>query len=187
MENLKQNKAIKVTKTIINVFIIVFSLLFILTVYLQKFSNNEVSFFKYRLFTVITGSMEPKYKVGDVLLAKEVSPSLIKIGDAISYKGRVGDVSGKIITHEVISIEKDSEDKYLFRARGLKNIVEDPVVYEEQLYGKIVYRLSALSYINKIISTKLGFYFCIIIPLILVIGYELVNTIIRIEDKKRGV
>ena len=44
-----------------------------------------------------------------------------------------------------------------------------------------------LSFVYQIISTDLGFYFCIIVPLILVIGYEIVQTMIRIEDKKRGV
>ena len=65
---------------------------------MQRFSDNKMSFFKYRMFTVITGSMEPKYKVGDVLLAKEVPPSEIKVGDTISYEGRSGDVKGRIVT-----------------------------------------------------------------------------------------
>jgi len=187
MEKIKQNKIIKIIKNTISVILIVFALAFILTVYMQRFSDNKMSFFKYRMFTVITGSMEPKYEVGDVLLAKEVPPSEIKVGDTISYEGRSGDVKGRIVTHEVVSIETDSDGKYLFRARGLQNIVEDPVIYEEQLYGVIVHKIAILSFVYQIISTDLGFYFCIIVPLILVIGYEIVQTMIRIEDKKRGV
>ena len=56
---------------------------FILSVCLQRFSNNKLSILNYRMFTVISGSMEPLYKIGDVLIAKEVKPEDIKVGDKI--------------------------------------------------------------------------------------------------------
>ena len=51
----------------------------------QRVTNNDFSIGGIRIFTIVTGSMEPKYKIGDVLIAKETEPSKIKIGDAISY------------------------------------------------------------------------------------------------------
>ena len=38
-----------------------------------------------RPFTVVSGSMEPKYMVGDLLYVREVSPYEIKVGDAITF------------------------------------------------------------------------------------------------------
>lgn len=185
MKKLKNNKHLKFISKIVNVIFIIFALAFILTVYLQRFSDNKMSFFDYRMFTVVTRSMEPIYTVGDVLLAKDVPPSEIKVGDAISYRGTTGDVKGKIITHEVVGIEQDSNGDYLFRAKGKENVIEDPTIYEDQLYGIIVHKIKILSFIYRIVSTQLGFYFCIIVPLILVIGYEIVQTMIKVEDKKR--
>ena len=38
----------------------------------------------YRVFTVISGSMEPKYSVGDLIYVKQVDPDGIKKGDIIT-------------------------------------------------------------------------------------------------------
>ena len=118
------------------------------------------------MFTVATSSMEPRYVIGDVLFAKKVEPSEIKVGDAISYEGRVGSFKDKIITHEVVKIVKDNNGKYVFHAKGRANIVEDPIVYEDQLYGIVVYKSRILSFVYKIIKTTTGFFLFIIIPLV---------------------
>lgn len=185
IKELKNNKIVKGLITAINAIILIFVIGFILTVYMQRFSDNKLSFFNYRMFTVITSSMEPKYNIGDVLLSKEVDPSTVKVVDSISYEGTAGDVRGKIITHEVVGIEQNTKGKYIFKAKGLSNIIEDPNVYEEQLLGVVVHKIKILSFIYKIIATNAGFYLCIIVPLIVVIGYEIAMTMFNITEKKR--
>ncbi|NLL01806.1 MAG: signal peptidase I [Mollicutes bacterium] len=181
----ENNKLVKILFKIIKGFLVILMLAFIITVYLQRFSNNKVSFFNYRMFTVATSSMEPRYVIGDVLFAKKVEPSEIKVGDAISYEGRVGSFKDKIITHEVVKIVKDNNGKYVFHAKGRANIVEDPIVYEDQLYGIVVYKSRILSFVYKIIKTTTGFFLFIIIPLVGIIGYELISTLLAKEDKRR--
>lgn len=185
ISELKNNKIIKGILTAFKSAGIIVILAFIFVVYLQRFSDNELSFFKYRMFTVISPSMEPKYVVGDVLFSKEVAPSSIKVGDDISYKGTKGDVRDKIITHRVVKVVKDDSGKYFFHAKGLENLIEDPIIEENQLYGKIVYKSLVLSIIYKIIANNIGFYLCIIIPLLVVIGTEVVAIASEREDKKR--
>ena len=92
-------KAFKIIKYIVNTIITIFVVLFLLMVCLQRFSNNEVSFFNYRLFTVASGSMAPQYNVGDVLIAKETAPEDIKVGDSLTYLGNSGTFTGKVVTH----------------------------------------------------------------------------------------
>ncbi|MDD4795663.1 MAG: signal peptidase I [Bacilli bacterium] len=179
------NKFVKFIIGIIKVFSLVIIFAFILTVYLQKLSKNELSFFNYRMFTVITGSMEPRYNVGDVLFAKEVPPKEIKVGDALSYRGLVGTFRDKIVTHEVVKVNQDESGKYYFNTKGLTNLIEDPIVYEEQLFGVIKYKSRILSLIYKIINTNVGFFLCIIIPIGGMIGYELISTLLDKEDKRR--
>lgn len=181
----ENNKLVKILFKIIKGFLVILMLAFIITVYLQRFSNNKVSFFNYRMFTVATSRMEPRYVIGDVLFAKKVEPSEIKVGDAISYEGRVGSFKDKIITHEVVKIVKDNNGKYVFHAKGRANIVEDPIVYEDQLYGIVVYKSRILSFVYKIIKTTTGFFLFIIIPLVGIIGYELISTLLAKEDKRR--
>lgn len=186
IKDLKNNKVLKIIFKAVKVIFFLFIIIFMMTVYLQRFSDNEFSLFSYRIFNVVTESMEPKYNIGDVLLSKEVDPSSIKVGDAISYRGRTGDVYGKIITHQVISIEQNTRGEYLFRARGLQNIIEDPTIYEDQLIGVVKYKIKTLSLLYTIISTQVGFYLCIIVPLVGVIGYEIAITLFNIEERKRS-
>ena len=49
----------KYLKPILNIVITIFVLSFVLVVCMQRFSNNEISFLDYRIFTVISGMRLP--------------------------------------------------------------------------------------------------------------------------------
>lgn len=186
MKKFKNNKAVKIILTIARTFVVIVLAGFILVVCLQRFSGNKISFFNYRMFTVISGSMEPKYVIGDVLISKEKAPKDIKVGDDITYLGAKGDFLGKVVTHQVIAVNQDENGKYIFRAKGLANLVEDPMVSENQLYGVVIYKSMLLSTIYKIVATDIGFYLFIIIPIMFIIGSEIVSTLINREDIRRN-
>lgn len=178
-------KVFKIIKSIVNVIIVLLVMSFLLIVCLQRFSNNKISFFDYRIFTVVTGSMEPKYKIGDILIAKERDPSEIKVGDAISYLASRDEISGNIVTHEVVNITKDEDGHYLFHSKGLVNLIEDPVVHEEQLYGVVIYKTKILSFIKKIVSTDIGMILFVIIPILYIIISEMIAFLIEKEEKRK--
>jgi signal peptidase len=182
---IKNSKAYKIVATIAQIMFVVILVGFIIVVCLQRFSDNKISFFNYRMFTVISGSMEPKYKIGDVLISKEVDPSTIKVGDAVSYLGTAGDFKDKVITHEVVSIKTDEDGKYLFQTKGLANLFEDPTISESQIYGVVIYRSIILSIIYRIVGTTIGFYLFIILPLLFIIGSEILSTMLEKEDERR--
>lgn len=183
---MKNKKLLKTIKTILNVIVVTFVLLFVFVVCLQRFSGNKISFFNYRIFTVVTGSMEPKYNIGDVLIAKETNPKDVKVGDAISYLGSSGTFKGKVVTHEVVDIDKDIDGRYIFHTKGLANLVEDPIVYEEQLYGVIKYKATVLSVIYKIVNTQIGMFLFVVIPVLYIIGSEVVIALLEKEEKRRN-
>lgn len=178
-------KVLSIIKTILNVVVTVFVVLFLLVVCLQRFSNNEIALFNYRMFTVATGSMVPKYEVGDVLISKEVAPEDIKIGDTISYLGSSGSFDGKVVTHEVVDIEKDVDGNLVFHTKGIANIIEDPVVYEDQIYGVVVYKAVLLSFIYGVVSSKYGLFVFVVIPILYIVGSELLSAMLEKEDKRR--
>ena len=185
IREIKEKRIVKVTMAIVRVLVGVILAGFILVVCLQRFSGNKISFFDYRMFTVISGSMKPKYDIGDVLISKHVDPSTIKVGDTISYLGAKGDFVDKVITHQVVGIKVSEEGKYIFRAKGLANLVEDPTISESQLYGVVIYKSIILSTIYGIVGTNIGFYLFIIIPLMFIIGSEIFTTLLNKEEKRR--
>lgn len=186
MKNILENKIVKISATILRVILIIFFISFLLMVCLQRFSGNKIAIFNIRMFTVASGSMEPKYKIGDVLISKVVKPEKVKVGDTISYLGKKGDFNGKVITHQVVSIDRDSEGKYVFHTKGLANLVEDPIVYEDQLYGVVVYKVLILSFVYKIVGTKAGLFFFVIVPMLYIIGSEILEFLLDKEEKRRS-
>ena len=178
-------KAFKIIKYIVNTLITVFVVLFLLMVCLQRFSNNEVSFFNYRLFTVASGSMAPQYNVGDVLIAKETAAEDIRVGDSLTYLGNTGTFTGKVVTHEVTRIEKTDDGQYIFHTKGKANLIEDPPVYEKQVYGVIVWNPKILSFIYKIVGTQYGLFIFVVLPIFYVIGSEMLTAMLENEAKRR--
>lgn len=178
-------KNLNIIRKILNVVVVLFVVMFLLMVILQRFSNNALSLFNYRMFTVASGSMAPQYQVGDVLIARETPPEKIKVGDSITYLGTRGTFAGKVVTHEVTSIEKDVDGNYVFHTKGIANLVEDPPVYKDQIYGVIVWHPKILSFIYKVINTKYGLFLFIVLPIFYMIGSELLTTMLEMEDERR--
>lgn len=164
-------------------------ILIVSVIVIQRVSNNKFTLGGYSIFTVVTKSMIPKYQVGDMLLARDVDVSSIKVGDDVVYMGRVGTFNGKIVTHQVVEIEDGSPRK--FHTKGINNMIEDPVVDGEQILGRVVTKLTILSLISKLISNQYGFFFIIFVPIVvLVFGIiiDLVNDKEKrvIEHEKKG-
>lgn len=165
-----------IIKSIATFFIVcVFSIIF-----LQRVSNNSINLAGFSIYTVVTESMYPKYKVYDMILVKSVDTKLIKVHDDVVYKGEKSDFQGKIVTHRVEDITEDN-GVLTFTTKGINNDIEDPLVNENQIMGKVVHKLLLLSLISKVINNTYGFYFLIFVPLVIVIFLEVMESI---EEKK---
>ena len=184
LKKIKENKLLQVIGKILYILIFIIVILMLIVVILQRTTNNSVAFGGFRIFTVATGSMAPKYEVGDILIAKEIAPEEIKVDDDIVYKGNKGTFKDKVITHRVISIEKQEDGNYKIITKGIANIEEDPEITQEQVYGKIVYKVQSLSFISKLISNLYVFYIFVFIPIALIIFKQIKNIASGDEDNK---
>lgn len=182
MSKVLDNKFIKFLLKFIKVVVWIFVLLVIFVILVQRIFNNRVSIGSFRMFTVVTGSMEPVYKVGEVVISKEVDPSTIKKGDDVVYLGEKNDFKDKIVTHRVIKIEK-KDNEYYFTTKGIANDYSDPVISSDQIYGKVVYKPVVLSFLSGILNTKLGFYLLIFVPVAFLIFLEILDYIKRKEGE----
>ena len=182
MSKVLDNKFIKFLIKFIKVIVWIFVLLVIFVILVQRIFNNRVSIGSYRMFTVVTGSMEPVYNVGDVVISKEVDSSTIKKGDDVVYLGEKDDFKDKIVTHRVIKIE-NKEGDYYFTTKGVANEYSDPVISSDQIYGKVVYRPIVLSFLSSILNTRLGFYLLIFVPVAFLIFLEILDYIKRKEGE----
>lgn len=165
-------KILKSLMSIIKFIITVLVIGIVAIILVQRFSNNNMSIAGYRIFTVVTESMVPKYEVGDVLLVKQTDSSKIQVEDDVTYMGKVGSLANKIVTHQVIRIENGENGTLNFHTKGIANDTEDPIVNESQIYGVVQAKLKIITYLNGIINNMYGMYFLIIIPLAVIMFSE---------------
>lgn len=163
-----------VLKKIWNIFMKIVTIaiaLISIIIVVQKVTNNKQSFLGYRIFRVQTGSMIPKYQVGDVILVKERDINKIKIGDDVTYLGKEGATKGILITHRVKEIE-EINGQLAFHTQGIANNLEDPIVYGDQINGVVQFRMFFLTLICKMLNNKYIFYFCGILPLTIYVFFR---------------
>ena len=180
IKKLLDNKVFQIIYTIIKVVFFAFLAIYILFVMFQRITNNS-DIFGYRMFTVATGSMEPVYKVNDVILVKTVDTSTLKVGDDIAYVGNRAELKGIVITHRIIEIWTADDGEIRYTTQGVNNKNPDPSVSKEQIYGKVMGKVYVVNEINHIVKNIYGFFFLIFCPLVLAIFLEIADTIIDIK------
>lgn len=182
VEKIKENKAIKIitmiTKTIVTMFIVIV----IGIIFIQRISNNKLTLGGFGIYTIITESMVPEYKVHDMVISKKIDTSKIKEGDDVVYLGTKEDFKDKIVTHRVIKKE-EIENKLYFHTKGIANDIEDPVIESTQILGKVVYKSIVLSFISKIVNNTYGFYFVIFVPFAILSVMEVIDIVNERKNK----
>lgn len=139
-------KTLKIILKIAYQILIIICVILTIIIILQKVTNSNKTIFGYRIFRVVTGSMEPEYDIGEVVICKEVDSKDIKVGDDIVYLGQYGEYNGKIIMHEVTTIERDENNNLNFHAKGLHTAsVEDPQIGTSQIFGVVILKSKILT------------------------------------------
>lgn len=185
-DKIKKIKENKVLNTIWN---ILYTLLFIIVVFLliivvmQRVTNNDITIGGIRMFSVETGSMVPVYNIGDVLIAKEIEPDEIEVGDDIVYKGEEKTYNDKVITHRVKSIEKQDDGNYKIITQGVANDLEDPEINQTQVYGKVIYKVRTLGFLTRLTRNVYTFYFIIFIPIAMII-FRIIKNMFGGDDEE---
>ena len=111
-------------------------------------------------YTVMSGSMSPALRPGDLVLIKEIEPSTINIGDVVTVK-----FGESTYTHRVVERLEGGR----FRLKGDANEEPDPGLIEEsQIIGKVV-----LVFPFGHLYTPYGFAFSLLVPAALIIGKQM--------------
>ena len=126
----------------------------------------------FRVFNVISGSMTPKYNIGDLIYVQKVDPSEVKVGDDITF---VLNEELAVATHRVVEV--NTEKRY-FVTQGLTNDTKDAPVLFENLIGKPRFKIAKLGYVSDFIQNPPGMYITLAagaVIIILVFLPDLIN------------
>ncbi len=123
----------------------------------------------YTPYAILSGSMSPKYKTGDLVYVKRVPAEEIRPGDVITF---VANSDLLVVTHRVI--EADHE-KGFFRTKGDANDTPDGApVWFENVLGRAEFGIPKLGFLAMKLREKRGRYlaaaFFLGVMLLMVIG-----------------
>lgn len=113
-----------------------------------------------RVFTVLSGSMEPTYHTGALIYVKKVEPAEIKAGQVITFMLDENTVA----THRVVGVVPDEDDPATlrFRTKGDANDAEDgSLVHYKNVIGTPVFTIPYLGYVADYIQHPPGMYVAI--------------------------
>lgn len=133
---------------------------------------------------VLTDSMYPDIKSGDLIICKTVAPKDVKEGDVISFYDPASKGTA-VVTHMVIEII-DENGKLSFRTKGINNNTEDrlPVPAEKVIARYTGVRIAGAGNIAIFMQSTTGLLVCVVLPIILFVGYDVIRR--RRYEKNKG-
>lgn len=103
-------------------------------------------------YTVLSGSMEPKYHVGSVIYVGEADPKELSVGDPLTFT-----VNGTVVTHQIIEItDAENPRDMTFVTQGLTNNVPDGRITVQNIIGKPVFSIPYLGYVSSFLQNPMG-------------------------------
>lgn len=129
----------------------------------------------YKPMMVLTESMDPKIKSGDLIIIKEIDPTSLKEGDIITFFDPAGN-GHSTVTHRIETRIEDPENGLCFETKGDNNNTADRLYVEaEAVVGIYLFRIPVVANIAMFMQTVPGLIICIFVPLVAFVAYDLIR------------
>lgn len=139
---------------IVFVTILLIILLINISIIIQtKLKPNLVpNIFGYKPFIVLSGSMESKISVGDLVFVKKVNPNELKVGDIIAFR----DSEDIVTTHRIVDIETKDNGLCFVTKGDANNANDDGIVYSNMVEGKYQTKIAKAGSVILFIQEPIG-------------------------------
>lgn len=151
------------------------------------FDQNHRSIFGYKFFIVQSDSMSATdFDAGDIVFVKEVDPTTLKEGDIIAYTSQNTSNYGETVTHKIRTVTMNENGEQGFVTYGTTTDTDDEtIVTYPYVLGKYEGKLSNMGMFFAFLKTTPGYIVCILVPFLILIGYNGLNCIILFKRYKR--
>lgn len=175
-KEIKRKRIVSICVYIILIPILIYNINLIIKAIINP--NETPSFLGIKTYVIISGSMEPNIKIGDIVITKSIKnkEESIKVGDIISYrKGQ------NVITHRITNIEKDENGILRIATKGDNNNTEDSErILINNIEGKVITIIPKIGYITLILKDK------VLIILIFIIAYVYISKTEKVKKRKEA-
>jgi signal peptidase len=124
-------------------------------------------------FTVLTGSMQPAFDPGDVVLSESRSPLDVRPGEVVTFHDPSRD--GELVTHRVESMRRNGAMMSFVTKGDANDVAERWSVPVDGSIGRAVLRVPDVGHVLQWAGTREGKIGLIAIPAFLLVMLELVG------------
>lgn len=125
--------------------------------------------FGWRVDSVLSGSMEPKLKVGSLILSHPVDSGDVRIGDVITF---ISPSNGKLTTHQVVAVA--NQGYVSFQTKGVANEDVDPfVIKAPSLVGKVYFNIPYVGYAAQFFKSRWSLFVMLFLPGLAIVSMEI--------------
>ncbi len=182
----KAKKIFSRLMSILSVLIFIFGLVIFVCV-LNASAGKVPSVFGFSVLQVNSGSMEPEYMTGSVVLVKKTDVANLKKNDVISFYSTDKAIAGKVNTHRIVNIEYSfGSGEPIFTTKGDANsIADNQKVWGSNVIGKVIYDFGTVSgSVISVFKNPNVIFFVIVLPLIFITFGEAINLATLIAQSK---
>ncbi len=149
-------------------------------------SGEVPSLGSYSFMRTLTGSMEPAIPVHSFIVTEEVDPSSLQVGDIITFRATESSMEGALNTHRITSVYEEN-GQLMFHTKGDANAVEDAApVAAVNVVGRVVFVSAALGTVVSLFSNPLVFFPFIILPLVVLMVFEIAKLVKSTKEVARA-
>ena len=162
------------------VFIICLALLAVVIVTPKDANGTKVvNVAGYSVMSVLTGSMEPNYNIGDIVIVKKTNIDELENKDVITFYSKDPDMEGQIVTHRIVDITEENGHR-LFETKGDNNKIADiEKIEEDDIIGKVEGRIPYVGKATTFMQTnRIAFFLIVILPMLVIMGMEIKDIIV---------
>ena len=133
---------------------------------------------------VLTDSMYPDIKRGDLIFTKVVDANNLEVGDVISFYAAEDDYT-TIWTHKIIEVINEG-DTVRYRTQGVNNPTPDGKLREaDKIIGKYSnFRIGGAGNLAMQMQKPGGLIVCVVVPILLFVGYDIIRR--KMYEKNQG-
>lgn len=124
---------------------------------------------------VLTDSMYPGIQSGDLIICRQVEPETLQVGDVISFFDPSGNGTS-IVTHRIMEITEEDGELAFFTKGDANNVQDRLAVKADKVSGVYMTRIPKAGNVAMFLQTTAGLIICVVLPMVLLIGFDLIRT-----------
>ena len=178
-------KILKALSSIIFAFLVVLIVLIVSYVIRISYltSKGRISDIKINFYTILTQSMWPNIKAGDIIITYKNSDGVYREGDVITFVSSNNSSSGITITHRIAQVYNEDGNMFYQTKGDNNNTADNGRVPSKNVLGKVIVKIPKAGYIQRFLVTKTGWVIVIVLPCMGIIIHDVIKMI-RKKGKK---